>query len=87
LWKFIVSSEFGDRTDLKGLTRKLMTRVGRDLGDSHLEWVVVTHYNTEHRHVHVALRGIDGQRQPLHLDRDYVKSGGIDAKLFDRCAM
>ena len=35
MWKFIVSPEFGDRVDLKVLTRELMTRVGRDLGDSH----------------------------------------------------
>jgi type IV secretory pathway VirD2 relaxase len=75
MWKFIVSPEFGDRVDLKVLTRELMTRVGRDLGDSHLEWAAVAHYNTEHPHVHVALRGIDSQRKPLHLDREYVKSG------------
>ena len=75
MWKFIISPEFGDRIDLMGITRELMTRVGRDLGDNHLEWVAVAHYNTEHPHVHVALRGIDGQRQPLRLERDYVKSG------------
>ena len=75
MWKFIVSPEFGDRVDMKRLTRELMMRVGRDLCESHLEWIAVAHYNTEHPHVHVALRGIDGQRQPLHLDRDYVKSG------------
>ena len=75
MWKFIVSPEFGDRVDIKRLTRELMARVGRDLGESHLEWVAVAHYNTEHPHVHVALRGIDGKRQSLHLGRDYVKSG------------
>ena len=75
MWKLIVSPEFGDRVDMKRLTRELMTRVGRDLGESHLEWIAVAHYNTEHPHLHIALRGIDGQRQPLHLERDYVKSG------------
>ena len=49
--------------------------MGRDLGDSHLEWVAVAHYNTEHRHFPVALRGIAGQRQPLRRKSDYVKSG------------
>jgi type IV secretory pathway VirD2 relaxase len=75
MWKFIVSPEFGDRVDMKHLTRELMARVGRDLGESHLEWIAVAHYNTEHPHVHIALRGIDSQRQSLHLGRDYVKSG------------
>jgi hypothetical protein len=75
MWKLIVSPEFGDRVNMKRLTRELMTRVGRDLGESHLDWIAVAHYNTEHPHVHIALRGIDGKRQSLHLDRDYVKSG------------
>ncbi len=59
LWKFILSPEFGDRLDLKRLTRDLMSRMVRDLGGSSLEWIAVAHYNTEHPHVHVALRGTD----------------------------
>ena len=47
----------------------------RDLGGSSLEWIAVAHYNTEHPHVHVALRGVNGQGLPLSLERDYVKSG------------
>jgi type IV secretory pathway VirD2 relaxase len=75
MWKFILSPEFGDRIDLKRLTRDLMDQVKNDLGGGPLEWVAVVHYNTEHPHVHVALRGINSRNQPLHLDRDYVKSG------------
>jgi hypothetical protein len=44
-----------------------------DLG-SPLEWVAVAHFNTEHPHVHVALRGVAGD-QPLRLPPDYVKRG------------
>jgi type IV secretory pathway VirD2 relaxase len=74
LWKIIVSPEFGDRVDLTRLTRDLMERVERDLGIP-LEWAAVAHYNTEHPHAHVALRGVGPDRQAIRLDREYVKHG------------
>ena len=74
LWKLIVSPEFGDRADLKRLTRDLVSRMERDLGMP-LEWVAVAHYNTEHPHVHMALRGVGPEGRPLHLSRDYIKLG------------
>jgi len=74
LWKAIVSPEFGDRMDLKRLTRDLVARMERDLGTP-LEWVAVAHYNTEHPHVHLTLRGVGQQGRPLNLSRDYVKQG------------
>lgn len=74
LWKLIVSPEFGDRADLTRLTRELVSRMERDIA-SPLEWVGVAHYNTEHPHVHVALRGIGAEGRPLNLSRDYVKQG------------
>ena len=74
LWKFIISPEFGDRVDLQRLTRELMQRMETDLGTT-LEWVAVSHFNTEHPHVHVALRGIRNDGSVLDLRRDYVKSG------------
>lgn len=83
VWKFILSPEFGDRLDLKRLTRELIGQMKNDLGASSLEWVAVAHHNTEHPHIHVAVRGIDSRNQPLHLDREYVKSGirGIAERL------
>jgi hypothetical protein len=75
MWKLIVSPEFGDRVDLKCLTRELMARMGIDLGTDALEWTAVAHYNTEYPHVHIALRGVDGHGHRVHLDEDYVKSG------------
>ena len=74
LWKFIISPEFGERADLQRLTRELMLRVDEDLGGS-LEWVAVVHRNTEHPHVHVALRDLAADGQALRLSRDYVKRG------------
>jgi type IV secretory pathway VirD2 relaxase len=75
MWKFIISPEFGDRVDLQRLTRDLMKRIQSHLGESQIEWIAVAHYNTEHPHVHMALRGVDGQRRPIQFDREYVKTG------------
>ena len=74
LWKLIVSPEFGDGADMKRLTRDLVSRMEKDLG-TQVEWVAAAHYNTEHPHVHVALRGIGAEGHPLHLSKDYVKQG------------
>jgi hypothetical protein len=74
LWKFIVSPEFGDRVDLQQLTREIMTQMEKDLG-TRLEWVAVSHFNTEHSHTHVALRGVRDDGSVLDLPRDYVKTG------------
>jgi hypothetical protein len=70
-FKMILSPEFGERMDLRRLTRDLLSRMEADLGSS-LEWAAVAHFNTEHPHVHVALRGAAGG-QPLRLPPDYIK--------------
>jgi type IV secretory pathway VirD2 relaxase len=74
LWKLIVSPEFGDRADLRKLTRDLLSEMEKSLGTA-LEWVAVAHFNTEHPHVHVALRGVGAEGTPIRLSRDYVKEG------------
>ncbi len=74
LWKFIISPEFGDRIDPQRLTRDVMSRVEKDLGGP-LEWVAVAHANTEHPHLHVALRGVTSSGAALRLSPDYVKRG------------
>lgn len=74
LWKLIISPEFGERLDLQRLARDVMGRVQADLRTS-IEWVAVAHFNTEHPHVHVALRGIDMEGAEFKLDREYVKNG------------
>lgn len=83
LWKLIVSPEFGERVDLDRLTRDLMARMEKDLGTK-LEWVAVTHFNTEHPHVHIALRGVREDKSALDLPRDYVRHG-IRAITEDLC--
>jgi hypothetical protein len=72
VFKIIVSPEFGERLDLKSLTRELMGKMEKDLGP--LDWVAVEHHNTGHPHVHIALRGISAGAE-LRIPREYVKTG------------
>ncbi len=85
LWKLIISPEFGERADLERLTRDVMLRVQEDVGTS-LEWVATVHRNTEHPHVHIAMRGVAADGKTLRLSRDYVKRGvrGIAEELCTR---
>jgi type IV secretory pathway VirD2 relaxase len=75
MWKFIISPEFGEQIDLKRLTRLLMDRIECDLGGTGMEWIAVTHQNTEHAHIHVALRGVDRDGHAVHLPREFIKHG------------
>ena len=85
LFKLIISPEFGDRLDLQKLTSELMRRMEKDL-HTRLEWAAVTHFNTEHPHVHIALRGIRDNGASLQINRDYIKHG-IRAVAEDLCTL
>ncbi|HWY58668.1 MAG TPA: DUF3363 domain-containing protein [Terriglobales bacterium] len=74
LFKIIVSPEFGDRLNLHQYTRELLQRMEHDLG-AQLEWVAAVHHNTEHPHVHIALRGVDRKGIPVRLPREYIRGG------------
>ena len=74
LFKLIISPEFGDRMNLEAHTRELMQHMERDL-HTKLEWAAAVHYNTDHPHVHVVLRGRDEHGEALRLPREYVQSG------------
>ncbi|MEZ5401906.1 MAG: hypothetical protein R2729_19695 [Bryobacteraceae bacterium] len=73
LFKLILSPEFGERLDLRQFTRDFMARLEERIG-APLEWVAVVHNNTEHSHVHVALRGLSAG-QELRLDKNLIRSG------------
>jgi hypothetical protein len=74
LFKIIVSPEFGERIDLVQHTRELVSRMERDLYTK-LEWAAVTHFNTDHPHVHIVLRGLNDKGVSLRLERDYIRYG------------
>jgi type IV secretory pathway VirD2 relaxase len=74
LFKIIVSPEFGDRLNLQQYARELLHRMEQDLG-AQLESVAAVHHNTEHPHVHIALRGVDKKGIPIRLPREYIRGG------------
>ena len=75
IWKIIISPEFGERIDLQKLAFELMRRVEADRLGAPLEWVAIAHFNTEHPHVHVALRGVDRAGQAVRFRREFIQHG------------
>jgi type IV secretory pathway VirD2 relaxase len=74
-FRFIVSPDDAvEIGDLKAFTRQLMTQAERDLG-TRLDWVAVDHWDTEHPHTHVVLRGADEEGHDLVIAREYIARG------------
>jgi type IV secretory pathway VirD2 relaxase len=74
-FRFIVSPD--DATELASLrdfTRDLMAQAERDLG-TRLDWVAVDHWNTEHPHIHLLVRGRTDTGADLVISRDYIATG------------
>ena len=77
-FRFIVSpDDAGEMSDLKSFTRDLVSQMEKDL-DTRLDWVAVDHWNTEHPHVHLIVRGVREDGQDLVISRDYIKEGMRD---------
>lgn len=77
-FRFIVSpDDAAEMSDLRSFTRDLVGRMEKDL-DSRLDWVAVDHWNTEHPHVHLIVRGVRDDGQDLVISRDYIKEGMRD---------
>jgi hypothetical protein len=67
-FRFIVSPDDAlEMADLKSFARDLMSQVEKDLGTK-LDWVAVDHWNTEHPHVHIIIRGRTDDGQDLVID-------------------
>jgi type IV secretory pathway VirD2 relaxase len=74
-FRFIVAPEdAAELSDTKSFARDLMANTERDLG-TRLDWVAVDHWNTEHPHVHVVVRGRTADDQDLVISRDYIREG------------
>jgi type IV secretory pathway VirD2 relaxase len=74
-FRFIVSPDDAEQlSDLKAFTRDLMRQAERDLG-TRLDWVAVDHWNTEHPHIHVIVRGVVDDGRDLVISRDYISQG------------
>ena len=73
-FRFIVSPEDGGDLDLTAYIRSLMSRVERDLG-RRIEWAAVNHFDTEHPHVHVVVRGVDLDGAQIFMEPAYISRG------------
>jgi type IV secretory pathway VirD2 relaxase len=51
-----------------------MNQASGDLG-TRLDWVAIDHWNTEHPHVHVLVRGRADDGRDLVISRDYISVG------------
>ncbi|MGY4430906.1 type IV secretory pathway VirD2 relaxase [Bradyrhizobium sp. F1.13.1] len=74
-FRFIVSpDDAGELANLRSFTRELMDQASRDLGTP-LDWVAVDHWNTEHPHIHILVRGRADDGEDLVISRDYIATG------------
>ena len=77
-FRFIVSPDDAlEMADLRSFTRDLVGQMEKDL-DTRLDWVAVDHWNTEHPHVHLIVRGVRDDGHDLVIARDYIKEGMRD---------
>lgn len=74
-FRFIVSPEDGRAfADLTPFVRDLMAEAERDLG-TRLDWVAANHYDTDHPHAHVVVRGKTEGGEDLVIPRAYISHG------------
>jgi type IV secretory pathway VirD2 relaxase len=77
-FRFIVSPDDAtELSDLKCFTRDLVAQMQKDL-DTKLDWAGVAHWNTEHPHIHLIVRGVRNDGENLVIAREYIKEGMRD---------
>lgn len=77
-FRFIVSPDDSHELgDLKSFARDLMVDMERDLGTK-FDWIGVDHWNTEHPHIHILVRGVADDGENLVIARDYIRQGMRD---------
>lgn len=85
-FRFVVSPEdAAELSDLKAYARDLVGQMEKDLG-TELDWVGVAHWNTDHPHVHIIVRGCTDDGRDLVIARDYIKEGMRD-RAIDRATL
>jgi len=74
-FRFIVSAEDGQEfASLKPFIRDLMATAERDL-DTKLDWVAADHFDTDHPHTHIIVRGKTDRGDDLVIPRAYISHG------------
>ncbi len=77
-FRFIVSPDDAlEMADLRSFTADLARQMEKDLGTK-LDWVAVDHWNTEHPHIHLIVRGVRDDGDDLVISRDYIREGMRD---------
>jgi type IV secretory pathway VirD2 relaxase len=74
VFKLIVSPENGHQMDLKKHAKELIVQMEKDL-KTQLEWAAIDHYNTDHPHLHILVRGRDQRGNTLMIEPDYLSRG------------
>ena len=75
-YRLMISPEHGDCiADLRAYVRDVMRHVGRDLSEPRIPWVAVCHYNTDHPHAHVVMRGRREDGNALNISPRYLCAG------------
>ncbi|MBN9306956.1 MAG: type VI secretion protein [Devosia sp. 67-54] len=77
-FRFIVSPDDAiEMADLRAFTRDLVSQMEKDLG-TRLDWAAVDHWNTEHPHIHLIVRGVRDDGENLVISREYIREGMRD---------
>ena len=74
IFKIIISPENGAHLDMEQYTRDVMAAVQKDRVDT-LHWVAAVHTNTDHPHIHVAIRGVYKNGKEVRFPAEYIKDG------------
>jgi hypothetical protein len=73
-YKIILSPENGDRLDMERYTKDFMKSFQQSEGKE-FKWAASVHYDTEHPHAHILVRGVDESGKEVNLSRDTIKYG------------
>lgn len=73
-FRIIVSPEDAGELDMTKYIRRYMKRIERETCFK-LDWYAVNHYNTEHPHTHIVVRGIDRDGRRVRFSRAYTSYG------------
>jgi type IV secretory pathway VirD2 relaxase len=73
-FRLVISPQDSHRLDLVAYTRSLMDQVDRDFGRRTV-WIGAAHFNTDHHHVHLTIRGADQTGESLYIKKDYLQKG------------
>ncbi len=73
-FRITVSPEDGGDLDLTDYVKRYMKRLERENGLK-FDWRAVNHYNTEHPHAHIVVRGLDLDHRRVRFSRKYTSHG------------